>query len=1341
MSSIKRWKERGGWARAGVVLAATVLFVLWVGLHVGDLTSTQNGWIRFGLTAFFSLLVLLRPNRRPVGRGLDDIVLPAVFCGVLLSASGLFLGIRQFEWLGLLLMLFGCLQWGLPERVAVNVWRALFLLYWAHPLPNRFFEWLQLAMQRLSVLGAEWMLHVLNVRVWVDGLVLRTGFSTYEIPAWCSGMRTATTAFLVGLGLGLAKRLRAYQIGVVIVLATVQALVLNIIRIAVMVLVSRAQPEAAIEFLHDSTGVIVLGAVFLVYLELAFWERRRRRAAARTPNPEAKHVRRALTTHPPFWWTVVEHKWAVLSGLVGLLVVAGLVFKSRSYHRAEMVKDVALSLRASGHFEDSQRAAESALRRVPRDDEWRLELVRILLVRERYEDVLTRLDEIPDQNESRVLEKRVLQAYSLMGLERIDEASALVNALPEALRQDDPRVAMIMAEMGVYGGNPEQAGRYAVVAIGWGPNARRVRRLYPYLRRHKQWAAIVESDSRVAYRRSIEAMCVAEAYMNLDDTAELARVLDQAYSRWPNDPRLIEPLYYLAIKRRLGKWEDRFAEHVRRCLPLMNDPDLLAAWFPRCFGMTRPDLAWAVYGRIQDIDSDHPSLDMAVVRFGHHWFTFSRAFLGLKARSPDETVSLAPFYRIGLQLNDWSTVYGWVPEGRLAVPDTLPVRQESLEAALAEFRRRDERDALTRHMHDEYIRALEIAGDVDEARRQLARLDEKYPRDRERHRTRLSEIHERSADWQQVYEMLRGYPSIDVPHLSPLIRLCEAQLRLKMGLPAMVTAWDAARRYPQFGQAAAYLAAALMEHDSFAEALLVLGRPRIRDYPDMNLLEAECLYRTQRYKEWERFCEATRLRHRMPDADVPQDLVLPPAELAALWHWISLPSDPYFAEAAERLRKNLADTTIPFVTDMGPLWLGLYEGKADSATLRSWLACGRDRTEKAVAANQLTLLLCRAERFDEARRAAEKAVELLPESPLLWRILISLSRADRDVIARAREACPDDSEIWLAALVADGGASAADIERAAAAGRYTPEAMTRAAEYLYRNGRHDAAAAAARDATARARSLVPAYVQGVRCALAVRDRVWALACTQEAVRSSLRVPPRFYKTLVELKAGEDGVDVDADMIAALKALRAEEPDNPHWAEMLGFVRFKRGGWEFIDSLNQMTAALEKGATGPQPYLIAAEASRLLGNIERAVELLRRGRAQYPDNVPLLNNLVYTLSQHTDGAPAAMVLTPLLMEAGGDDPVVLDTIAHAYVSAGAYEKADDLLVGILSQAAPGSCLWFRARTLEARVALARDKVDMARTILDGILARSRGIPDEDLMRASRLRAEVEAETRR
>jgi len=165
--------------RVVVLASAAGLFLVWVVTNLRHLAATQNGTIRFFLTAFFGLMILLRPKPAR-DRARTAPLLPAWAAALLVVAAaamavlGMMFYVHQVEWLGLLLLLYACLNWALPPRFARDLPLALLLIYWAHPLPSQLFGPLQLAMQRWSVAGSEWLLHLLNVRVWGDGLVLRT---------------------------------------------------------------------------------------------------------------------------------------------------------------------------------------------------------------------------------------------------------------------------------------------------------------------------------------------------------------------------------------------------------------------------------------------------------------------------------------------------------------------------------------------------------------------------------------------------------------------------------------------------------------------------------------------------------------------------------------------------------------------------------------------------------------------------------------------------------------------------------------------------------------------------------------------------------------------------------------------------------------------------------------------------------------------------------------------------------------------------------------------------------------------------------------------------------------
>ena len=1346
-------------AKLLVLAGAGVLFLGWAALHIGRLAGDQNGLIRFVLTWLFAFLVFFRRKpARDAAAPRTWLVMAAGGLGVAMVAGGIVFSVGQFEWLGLVFLLYACLRWSLPAEYSRDIVLSLFVLYWAHPLPGQIFTAFQLTMQRMSVVGAEWFLHILNVRVWADGLVLRTGVSTFDVPAWCSGMRTATTVFLLALGLGIVKRLKPRECAVAVSAAVVQALILNVLRVSAMVIFSPKVGEGSgAEWLHDTAGLIVITGVGLVYVELLLWGRRRRRRAAMAETPDAKEVWQ-LSEYPPFWRWVLIHRTGIVVGAAGAVLAAGLVFKSRGYHRAQMYKDVAVLLRDSGDVEAAERLAWRVHGLVPDDVEWLFETLRMLVIRGKFAEVLTQLGDKSWPEPGRNVEADILRSYCLMGLDRIEEAAVIVDCLPESVKVGDPRVAMVLAETGYRAGDATKTAESVVAASRWMPNTGRIRALYPFLRHHRRWRAITKSDVRMPYRDAGQAMAAAEAYMNINRSAVVADLALHGMESWPDDPRVLEPLFYMALRRGAGPWEDRFGAHLTRSIRNMADIDGLYKLFPKCAALSRPDLVWTVYRRVAELDKTHPALFMCLARYGDKWFTFRKRHLGMGAPDARETVELGAAYLAAGGLGHWRDMWNMVPHGAgLVGVGRGEVRKRFLGPALEEFGRRDEAGLLSDAMWFEYIRAMEMAGKEDGALDKLKEMAATRPELADRCRILASEMLERRGDWEGVYEVLRGYEEEERPRLQAILRLCAAQTKLKLSIASMHTARRAVRAFPDSSLATAMLGRTLLNNNMPEEALRVLEPQRARRYRFLDILEVGALYMTERYAEMREFCRV-RLLPEMPVRDRRQRLVLPHAEFAAMWYRTSIPSETDFAHNAKALKTRVGRLRSPFLRKMSEAWLRDFEDgdeqeDGDERVAR-WLACGRGRVEKATALNQLMLLLCREKQLTRARDVAGRAVKLLPESPVLWRILIGLSGGDMDVVRAARKSCPADSEIWLAELVvrtqrARGRADSEDeeedeeederiegwvlemVKEAVRKGCYTPAAMVRAGDYLLRGGMRRAGAVAVRDGIRRARRLVPAYVLGVRCALEEKDRLWALECTQRAIESMLDPDPLLHEVLVRLKTTEKGLETDGGLVQALKALRSHYPHSPRWAEMSGYVRFKRGGWEVVEAMYEMIAAVEAGSTNRMPYLIAAEAARQSGNTDRSVEMLKKGLKRYPDDLAMLNNLALVLAQ-VDGAVAeAEGIAEVLLERASDKPEVLDTVALVYMSAGKDDRAEEVLSRMLELVQAGTRLWFRGKMHLAEIALGRKERDRAKALIELILKQSRGIPNEDIVTANRL----------
>jgi predicted Zn-dependent protease len=233
---------------------------------------------------------------------------------------------------------------------------------------------------------------------------------------------------------------------------------------------------------------------------------------------------------------------------------------------------------------------------------------------------------------------------------------------------------------------------------------------------------------------------------------------------------------------------------------------------------------------------------------------------------------------------------------------------------------------------------------------------------------------------------------------------------------------------------------------------------------------------------------------------------------------------------------------------------------------------------------------------------------------------------------------------------------------------------------------------------------------------------------------------------VELKSEGSIPATDTEMLHALRSLRRTDPDNPLWAQMLGFIRFKRGGWEVVDAMYQMNAALDGGATNALPYIVSAEASRLLGNTDRAIETLQRGLKKQPGNIAMLNNLAYAASLKPETVSQALSLLPQLQEAARGNVQIRDTVVHIYLRAGQFEQAETILSQILDDSEKGSAPWFRARIRQADMLLRRaesgDPSEMSRAlkqaqdILSDAFRHSSGIPDRDILAANKLVSEIQ-----
>jgi predicted Zn-dependent protease len=252
-------------------------------------------------------------------------------------------------------------------------------------------------------------------------------------------------------------------------------------------------------------------------------------------------------------------------------------------------------------------------------------------------------------------------------------------------------------------------------------------------------------------------------------------------------------------------------------------------------------------------------------------------------------------------------------------------------------------------------------------------------------------------------------------------------------------------------------------------------------------------------------------------------------------------------------------------------------------------------------------------------------------------------------------------------------------------------------------------------------------VQGLRCALVARDREGAIANAEAALRAAVRPPGSLYQKLVELKS-VDGVSTDSGMVEALKRLRQLDPENPLWAEMLGYVRYKRGGWETVEAITQFVDALKIGSTNRSTYVLGAETSQLMSNHERACDILENAVRRFPNDLELKNNLAYALSHVPERVNQATNYLDALMTYVPANTNFLDTAATVYVRVGNTNAARRALQRLQAIVTEGSPAWLRAQSLEAQMLADAGQYQQAIDLLkEGLsLARVRDATEADMI---------------
>jgi len=1269
--------------RKTVLVGAVSLFAMWFVANSPRILGDDDGLIRFVLGSLFAILILLRQKSSEA-----QIVLPrwtvvaSLVGGTVFALLGIIVGVHMVEWVGILLILFACVIWVSPADFAHDVVVAFVLLFCVHPLPGQVFTFLQHTMQLLSVKGSEFILHGLNVRIWADGLTLRTGYLNFMVPEVCSGMRTAVTVLLCTLGVGMLLRLKWYEVAVFAFLGLAQVLALNITRIVHMVVwAPRMPPEWAENYLHDSVAIFLLGAIFLVQIEASWWKvwssrRRRIKHGIETGELEGPDkasivpgsIRRLFKVG-----AVVSAVAVVLSGTFAVL------YKSRRYHRVEMIRPVIEAL-MQANVPAAGRAVEGLLAEEPDDRDLLVMRARLCLIRGDFDQALSRLDALEDVGDGLTLHETILKGWALMRIGRPTEAMALVEGLPDSAEQL-PGVAMIRAEFAAAENRPRDAAASVVVAARSHLMLPRVRALFPYLAGREQWRAISDSDHDIPYQDLRYALIAVHANLRVGNIAGTARALKLALESWPDDRRFLHSLFTVAQRWREGEWEQRYTDCLK--VNLMEfGADELAILMNQCWRLGRLDLAWLLYKRLAAVDPEDPSLHLMPAQRGRQWFAARSHDVGVQSEDSGARISLATLCRQTQRIRPFANVWRIVPLAEeLASSHMTALRDKHIALCLDELDRREESGDLTRRLEWLYPSALALAGRYPEAHSRLDAILDHYPEMEAEVLLQHAVFYDQKQKWQDSYEALFAYDKAEyLPNLTAQLMKVGALINMNLGVAAMDVVAKARGVFP--GAARLDLAEAAI-WDVFGhkeQALFVLSKTTGgRDSP----IAIQLLHDTGRLRAARELSEATGVGIIKSGRATKQALRVRPARWAVAKRWPPL-SDENIARMLKPLGNQLENATSPYMRSLVELtrdWIR-SRGKGNSSDIEKWASVGRNERETVGSLYRLATLQARNQDFPAAEAAVRRALEILPRSPVLWRALISMTEGNIEDLRAATDVCPNDPNIWLGLLVAtarnqdDWGWAEKETAHAITGQRFSSGTLTRAGAFFYEKGQMKLAAPLVKAAIPRARGLLPTCWLGLLIGIQTKDFNWALSSAINGVENA-EDPTPFYKAIVDIKAM--GRTLDRDMFAALEYLQETRKDEPEWAEALGQAYFQKGDTRRALTIFDSIVREDTRNLRPRTLLLAAEAARLEDKPWQAVRILESASELYPDRTSVLNNLVYVLALDERTLPRARRLLPRLISLGGNSFAVMDTVAMVYTRSGEPEKAkkfmDDALDGL------------------------------------------------------------------
>ncbi len=1199
----------------------------------------------------------------------------------------------------------------------------------------------------------EWCMHLLRMHIWADQTILRTDLYAYEIRAGYHGANVALAALVLSISVAIWKRYRGFALFYMVAASLTAALVTNIVRIILLIRFGPAPSAAAMpDWLRDTNLIHAIVTMILVWTNMMLIESHRHKQQQKMP-PLPGSETGAFSEIPPFWHRLFRRQRHIYLFIPMLLLIAFFLYAGRTHRRLALWSQLVHDMAAQGAYEHALKLGHKLTPLHHDNTAWQLQLTRIMLLANQPAAAQEMLADIDTQvpRHDHAAERALLYAYTQILQQHEKEAHIAIQQL-HLYADHDPIWHVIFLEMAMAMGQQDDILEHAPLAVQADTERMRLWPALPALQYSSNWRTFLDSTRWITREHipleTLRMQIMAE--LQLGHTSAAAERTQFALQRHPDDIRLIAPVLLLTHNTPT-EWEPRFTRLIQEVIQTHTAPAERLTVIHAAFAAKRPDLAWRAYQKLRKDNPNCLYADFALIRHHENWFRFRNHYLRLPAASTSASTDIYPYILLGRHIPLFASSLPAIPhsgEFALLLQDEAWMQKQK-EVTLVRIQENPsiltEQPILRLH----YADLLENTGKLEKAYQQFTVLAHEYPAYHAlalHHRARLAA--QTTTSW-HGYQYLRTVLTDAEPlaperlwqaiektqpqaiifkdqsvHQLPLItQLIHLQWETRQYLSALATAREGLRRFPESSTLRTMAADILLQLNLPDQALKILQSTTIRRTPETDALEAEALIATHRFSSLPAF---RRQRLLPPQASPPQN---PPERLTPAEYVLS-PMQP------EQVFLMVPSTNNP----IHPLFKHVRDNPGTDIDFDTWLRTPESRLQQAEAMHLLSSLLHIQNRTDLARQAAQCAVFANPHDPWLWKSFLRSTTERQPWIPLARTFCAEDPELWLAELVWSARDRANEnpppaldqlIHEAIESDTITVDARVRAADFLWRGGRYDQATTLIESFFGEERGLLAAHLLGIEAAEKSGRQGRALHHMEAAIETAGGAAPGLYARFLKSKAREGHIPSDGNVIHALRNLRAAEPENLFWTELLGYARYQRGGADVIEANQIMQRAIQAGSTNRVVFLIAAEGFRRLNRTTDAADILRQGLEIMPDDPILLNNIAHILATNPATAEQSLPYINTLKPLAETDPVIRETLAFVLLRNDQLEEARPLLARNLQETPPESLTWFRSQMHFSEIVWRQGRREVAISMLEQLLHGARNIPDEDILHANRL----------